>query len=294
MFEGLELRRIETPRGALNARVGGSGPGLLLLHGYPENHLMWRDVAPALSERFKVVVPDLPGYGESFKPAPTADHEPHSKRAMGRDMVAAMSALGFERFSVAGHDRGGRVAYRMTLDHPDRVDRLAVLDIVPTAEVWERLDRTSASVYWHWTFLAQTPPLPEQMIAAAADAYLERFIGSLSLGAHNAERYPAEVMASYRAMFDDPPTLQAMCEDYRAGATIDVEIDQADRGPIGCPVLVLWGTRGALERFYGDVLEIWRPWAPDLRGRAVQASHFLIEDEPEQTVQELLGFFGPA
>jgi haloacetate dehalogenase len=268
MFDGLDLRSIETPRGALNARVGGSGPGLLLLHGYPENHLMWRDVAPRLAERFTVVVPDLPGYGDSFKPPATDDHEPHSKRAMARDLVAAMSVLGFERYSVAGHDRGGRVAYRMALDHPDRVQRVAVLDIVPTAEVWERIDRVSATGYWHWSFLAQPPPLPERLISADPDTFLERHIGALGLGGAPG-RYPDEVLAAYRAMFDDPATLAAMCEDYRAGATIDVEIDQADRGPIGCPVLVLWGTRGALERFNSPRTSCWpsspRPNSPSCK-----------------------------
>jgi haloacetate dehalogenase len=208
---------------------------------------------------------------------------------MAADLVAAMSALGHERFSVAGHDRGGRVGYRMALDHPDRVQRLAVLDIVPTVEVWRRVDRTSAFLYWHWPFLAQPAPLPERMILAAADDFLDEHVARIGLGVAPG-RYPAPVMDVYRGQLRDPATVEAICEDYRAGASIDVEHDEAG-GTIGCPVLAVWAARGALPIFYGDVLDVWRPWAPDLRGHAIDASHFLIEDEPERVADDLGHFF---
>jgi haloacetate dehalogenase len=292
MFEGFDTRALETGRGTIHARVGGAGPPLLLLHGYPETHLMWHSCAPALAERFTVVATDLPGYGDSLRPAPAADHAPHSKRAMALDQVQAMASLGFERFAVAGHDRGGRVAYRMALDHPGRVSSLAVLDIVPTAEVWARADDRLALGYWHWGFLAQPAPLPERLIAADPDAYFECHLRSIGLGVEP-DRYPERVLAAYRAQLEDAGAVQAICEDYRAGASIDRQLDEADRGrQIECPVLVLWGTRGALEPFYDDVLAVWRPWARDLRGRGVEASHFLVEDRPDEVARELAAFFG--
>jgi haloacetate dehalogenase len=291
MFEGFDTRSLDTARGEIHARVGGSGPPLLLLHGYPETHLMWHGAAPLLAERFTVVATDLAGYGDSLRPVPAVDHAPHSKRALALDQVQAMAALGYERFAVAGHDRGGRVAYRMALDHPDRVSALSVLDIVPTAEVWARADDRLALVYWHWGFLAQPAPLPERLIAGDPGAYFEYHLRSIGLGVESA-RYPEAVMAAYRAQLSDAGAVEAICEDYRAGATIDREVDEADRGrPIDCPVLVLWGTRGALGPLYGDVLAVWRPWAPDVRGRGVDASHFLVEDRPEEIASELAAFF---
>jgi haloacetate dehalogenase len=289
MFEGFELRHLDTPRGCIAARVGGSGPPLLLLHGYPQTHLMWRDAAPSLAERFTVVAADLPSYGDSFKPTAAPDHAPHSKRAMGDDLLAAMDGLGFGAFALAGHDRGGRVAYRLALDHPERVTRLAVLDIVPTGEMWARADRAFAWAYWHWAFLSQPAPLPERLIAADPDAFFEHHVRRIGLGAA-AARYPEPVLKAYRAHLDDPAVISGICEDYRAGATIDAEHDAAG-GTIACPVLVLWATRGAMEIFYEDVLAVWRPWAADLRGRSVEASHFLVEDEPEAVTAELMAFF---
>jgi haloacetate dehalogenase len=291
MFDGFETRSLQTERGAIHARVSGTGPPLLLLHGYPETHLMWRAVAPLLTDRFTVVATDLSGYGESLRPATAPDHAPHSKRAMAIDQIQAMQALGYERFAVAGHDRGGRVAYRMALDHPDRVTALAVLDIVPTAEVWARADDRLAIVYWHWGFLAQPAPLPERLIAGDPDAYFEHHLRSIGL-AGEPGRYPETVIAAYRAQLADADTVRAICEDYRAGATIDRQLDEADRGRlIECPVLALWGTRGALGPLYGDVLEVWRSWARDVRGRGIEASHFLVEDRPEEVASELADFF---
>lgn len=250
---------------------------------------MWRDVAPLLASRFTVVAADLPGYGDSFRPPVAADHVPHGKRALAQDLVAAMGSAGHRSFAVAGHDRGGRVAYRMALDHPEAVERLAVLDIVPTGEVWSRADRSFALGYWHWSFLSQPAPLPERLIAGDPDAYFDHHLRSIGLGVASG-RYPAQVLERYRAQLRDPATVEAICEDYRAGATVDAELDAAG-GRIGCPVLALWGSRGALEVFYGDPLAPWQAWAPDLRGRGIDATHFLVEDAPETIASELLAFF---
>lgn len=292
LFESFEVADVPTPRGAIHARVGGSGPPLLLLHGFPETHLMWHAVAPALAEQFSLVVADLPGYGRSFRPPVSDDHRAHSKRALAGDLLAAMGELGHETFAVAGHDRGGRVAYRMALDHPPAVSRLAVLDIVPTGEIWARADATFALGYWHWSFLAQPAPLPEQMILANPDAF---WTSALRLGLKDDPRYPQEVLDAYRAQCADPATVEAMCEDYRAGATVDRQLDSVDRErrTIACPVLALWGSSGALPRFYDDPLDLWRVYAPDLNGHAVEdASHFLVEDAPAVLAEKLLAFFG--
>jgi haloacetate dehalogenase len=253
---------------------------------------MWHAAAPVLAERFTVVAADLPGYGDSFRPQPTADHTAHSKRALAQDLVAAMKELGHQTFAVAGHDRGGRVGYRMALDSPAAVTGLAVLDIVPTGEIWSRADAMFALGYWHWAFLAQPAPLPERMILGDPGAF---WISAERLGIKAGERYPEPVVAAYRAQCSDPATVEAMCEDYRASASIDRELDQADRGrrAIGCPVLALWGGAGALPRFYDDPLELWRAYAPGVTGRAVPgASHFLVEDAPAEVAAALLDFFG--
>jgi haloacetate dehalogenase len=294
-FAGFEDHLVGTDRGDVFARVGGTGPPLLLLHGYPQTHVMWGKTATLLAERFTVVVADLPGYGRSFRPVPADDHLPHAKRVLAADLVQAMSRLGHERFSVAGHDRGGRVAYRMALDHPDRVSALSVLDVVPTGEVWGRADADLAMLYWHWAFLAQPAPLPERLIAADPDAFFDFHVRVLGLG-RAVDRYPADLMAGYRALLDDASTVQAICEDYRAGATVDRAHDDADRGRrrIECPVLALWSARGALPRLYGDVLDVWRPWAEDVTGFGLDASHFLVEDEPELVAKSLAAFVGPA
>jgi haloacetate dehalogenase len=292
LFEHFHVADVPTPRGHVHVRIGGAGPPLLLLHGFPETHLMWHAVAPILSDRFTVIAVDLPGYGESFHPPVTEDHGAHSKRGLGADLLAAMSKLGHETFAVAGHDRGGRAAYRMALDEPSSVSRLAVLDIVPTGEIWSRADARFAIGYWHWSFLAQPPPLPERLILGDPDAF---WLAAQRLGLKADERYPPQVLGAYRAQFAKPETVEAMCEDYRAGATIDRQLDDADRGrrTIACPVLALWGADGALPHFYDDPLELWRSYAPHIRGHPIHgASHFLVEDAPEEVAAELLEFFG--
>jgi haloacetate dehalogenase len=294
-FTGFETREVRATRGTIHAVVGGNGPLLLLLHGYPQTHLMWHAVAPLLADRYTVVAADLPGYGASFRPEPTRDHAAHSKRAMASDLVEAMAALGFARFAVAGHDRGARVAYRMALDHHARVERLSVMDIVPSGEVWRRADRAFAIGYWHWAFLSQPAPLPERLIGGDPQAYFDLHVrAGMGLGGEP-DRYPPATLDAYRRLFDDPAGVAAMCEDYRAGATVDPMHDDADRAAgrtISSPVQVLWAARGALPRFYSDVLEVWRAWAPDLRGAPIDASHFLVEDRPEDTAAELLAFLG--
>jgi haloacetate dehalogenase len=291
LFEGFVDHEVPTRRGVVFARVGGSGPPLLLLHGYPQTHVMWRDAGPLLADRFTVVAADLPGYGASFRPVAAPDHAPHSKRALAADLVEVMAGLGHDRFGVVGHDRGGRVAYRMALDHPDRVSAVAALDVVPTGEVWARADARTALLYWHWPFLAQPAPLPERLIAGDPDAFFDLHVRALGLG-RDASRYPDALMEGYRRLLDDPGTVAAICEDYRAGATIDREHDDADLGRrrIGCPVLALWSAGGALPRLYGDVLDVWRPWAEDVSGQGLPATHFLVEDQP-QLVAEALGTF---
>jgi haloacetate dehalogenase len=295
MYEGFEHHAVMTDRGTVHTVTGGEGPPLLLLHGFPETHQMWHGVAPLLADRFSVVVCDLPGYGDSQYPEPAADHMPHAKRTLARDLVQVMASLGHERFAVAGHDRGGRVAYRMALDSPDVVTRLAVLDIVPTVEVWERADDRFALAYWHWAFLARPAPQAEEMVLAAPP---ETFF------AHHFEQvrarhpgYPIEMIDDYLDRIDNPTAVQAMCEDYRAGATIDRELDASDRAAgrrIECPLLVLWGARGALPLFYDDVLAVWQEWVRDpsqLSGQALDASHFIPEDQPTETAGALGSFF---
>lgn len=288
MFDGFALETIDLGEVSLRVRHGGSGPPLLLLHGHPQTHVMWHRVAPTLAQHFTVVAPDLRGYGRSSKPPSTLDHVPYSKRVMARDAVALMQRLGFERFRVAGHDRGGRVAYRLALDHPGRVEALAVLDIIPTGEAFRRTNMAFGMGYWHWFFLAQPAPLPEGMIGADPDAYYFRD------RARAQEMFSSEALADYLECAQDPATIHAMCEDYRAGATIDFQLDEEDRGRrrIQCAVLALWSKYGALEKWY-DVLAIWRDWADDVRGRALECGHYLAEEAPDDTARELRSFFSP-
>ena len=296
-MDGFTTAEIETGQTSIFLRTAGSGPPVLLLHGFPETHLMWRGVAPLLARHFTVVCADLRGYGQSGCPASTEDHAPYAKRALAADMVAVMQRLGFERFAVAGHDRGGRVAYRLALDHPDRVERLAVLDVLPIETVWERADDRLALGFWPWSLLAQPEPLPEHILTAAAEAIIDNALqewGSAS------DAFPAEVRDAYVMALRDPRHAHAICEEYRAAATIDREHDRQDRADgrrIACPVLALWSAPGALGSWYegdGGPLELWREWADDVTGQAFDGGHFFPEELPEQTAEALGRFFGGA
>jgi haloacetate dehalogenase len=295
MMDDFASIEIDTGEATIFLRRHGSGPPVLLLHGFPQTHVMWRSVAPLLAERFTVVCADLRGYGRSSCPASDPRHTPYAKRAMAQDMVSVMERLGFPRFSVAGHDRGGRVAYRMALDHPDRVERLAVLDILPTAAVWDRADARFALGYWPWSLLAQAEPLPERMLIAAADAVVD---DALARWGSSPATFPPEVRDAYIAALRDPTHAHAICEDYRAAATIDREHDAADRKNgrrITCPLLARWGESGALDSWYaeeGGPLALWRDWADDVQGHALNGGHFFPEEAPEETAGALTRFFG--
>ena len=287
MLSGFAARRVETSGATINVRVGGNGPPLLLLHGYPQTLAMWHKIAPALAASFTVVLADLRGYGDSSKPAGGEAHENYSKRASARDQAEVMTALGFERFAVVGHDRGARVAHRLALDHAARVTRIAVLDIAPTLAMYERTDKAFATAYYHWFFLIQPADLPERLIGADPDFYLEKKIGAWS---QTAGCFSAAALAEYKRCFRDPATIHASCEDYRAGAGIDLEHDRADLDRrIECPLLALWGARGVVGRMY-DVLGLWRERAADVRGHAIDSGHFLAEEAPEATLEALSGF----
>jgi haloacetate dehalogenase len=293
MFEGFALEDVAAGGVAIRARhrLTAGRPPLLLLHGNPQTHYIWHAVAPRLAERFSVVATDLTGYGGSAKPATTPDHGPYAKRAMAQVQIAVMQRLGFERFCVAGHDRGGRVGYRMALDHPERVARLAVLDIVPTWEAYKRADMAFGMSYFHWFFFTQPFDLPERLIGADPELYWRRHTSREPKGP---EFFAAEALADYLRWFRDPATIHAMCEDYRAGATIDMVHDEADRSAgrrIAAPLLALWGAKGRLEAWY-DVLAIWRDWARDVRGRALDCGHYVPEERPQEVAAELEAFFG--
>ncbi|EGY00804.1 alpha/beta hydrolase fold-containing protein [Nitrospirillum viridazoti Y2] len=272
----------------LRAAVGGDGPPLLLLHGHPQTHVTWRKIAPALARRFTVVAADLRGYGDSAKPESDADHSPYSKRAMALDLVLLMRALGHGRFAVAGHDRGGRVAHRMALDHADAVTRLALLDVAPTATMYALTNQEFATRYFWWFFLIQPAPLPERLIAADPEFFLRSHIDRQNKIAGATE--PA-AFAEYLRCYRDPATRHAICEDYRAAATIDLAHDAADaHRRVTAPLLALWGAHGTVGQLY-DVLATWREKADDVRGRALDCGHTLQEERPDQVLAAFLDFF---
>ncbi|MDP9410060.1 MAG: alpha/beta hydrolase [Actinomycetota bacterium] len=291
MFEGFERLRVETGEAAINLVRGGSGPPVLLLHGYPQTHAMWHGVAPGLAEDFTIVATDLRGYGDSSKPFGDEDHATYSKRAMAADQVKVMESLGFASFAVVGHDRGGRVGHRMALDHPERVTRLAVLDIVPTRHVYATVGKDLATAYYHWFFFIQPYDLPETLIGADPAYYLRKKLGGWGT---SLDAFSPESLAEYERCFSDPATIHASCEDYRAAASIDLVHDDADYDEgrkVACPLLALWGGQGVMERLY-DVREVWRGYAGDVRGKALDAGHFLAEERPEETTRELIDFLG--
>jgi haloacetate dehalogenase len=288
LMPGFLRRDVQTSGARIRVATAGGGPPVLLLHGHPQNHLTWYKVAPRLVEAgYTVVAPDLRGYGDSSKPPGGEDHAGYSKRAMAGDQVEVMRALGFERFAVIGHDRGGRVAHRMALDHPDHVERLAVLDIAPTATMYERTNREFATKYFWWFFLIQPFDLPERMIGSDPEYFLRRHIGGQMKSADAANE---ALFQEYLRCYRDPATIHAICEDYRAAASIDLEHDAADAGrKVEAPLLALWGAKGVVGSLY-DVLETWREKAVNVSGRALDCGHTLQEELPDQTAAELLSF----
>ena len=288
LFEGFEKRRIETPDAEIEVVRGGGGPPVLLLHGYPQTHAMWHLVAPWLAEDFTVVATDLRGYGDSSKPFGDEDHSTYSKRTMARDQAAVMSSLGFDSFAVVGHDRGGRAGHRMALDYPDRVSKLAVLDIVPTRHVYATVQKDLATAYYHWFFFIQPYDLPETLIGADPVYYLRKKLGGWGTPL---ETFAPAALAEYERCFD-AATIHASCEDYRAAASIDLVHDEEDRKEgrkVECPLLAFWGGRGVVEKTY-DVEAVWRKYANDVTGRPLDAGHFLAEERPDETAQELTAF----
>ncbi len=292
LFPGYESRTVETAGGRIFCRIGGSGPPLLLLHGYPQSHVIWHGIAPRLSERFTLILPDLPGYGRSSIPPLSDTHDAYSKRSMARSFVDMMQALGHERFHLAGHDRGGRVAYRMALDHPGLLKRLAVLDILPTSDYWDRLDRPFGIKIYHWMFLAQKAPFPEKIISADPVFFLEHTLASWT-AAKSLDCFSTEALQHNRDWFQDPDRVAATCEDYRAGATVDDDHDRHDRlsgRKIGTPLLALWGDRG-IATSVEDPLKVWASWAETVSGGSLPCGHFLPEEAPGPTADALLNFF---
>jgi haloacetate dehalogenase len=280
-LDGFETFQIDVSGNTIFGRRYGNGPPILLVHGFPRTSLMWRDVAPQLAKDHTVIAVDLRAYGHSGTPESTDDHFPYSKRAMGEELVDVMAKLGYPTFTVIGHDRGGRVSYRLTLDHPNAVERLAVLDVIPILEAWNRSDARFAQTYWPWSLLSQNEPLPEAYLLGAPKAAFGNPFGQGSFG--------HDILEQYVATFRDPARVHGICEEYRAAATIDVEHDKADKdagNKIQCPTMHLWAEGGPLDTFYGNdggPLGIWRQWAPRAQGQPVKGGHFFPEENPIDT-----------
>jgi haloacetate dehalogenase len=287
-FPGFRRQQIATSGATINLVTGGSGPPLLLLHGYPQTHVMWRKVAPRLAQDFTVVIPDLRGYGDSSKP-PAGDNFAHySKRALALDQVETMAALGHDRFAVAGHDRGARVSHRLLRDHPDKITRAASLDIVPTLYRFETIDQKAATGSWHWFFLIQGRGLPERLIGNDAEFFLRHMFGTLLRDQGAIE--PA-AWAEYLRCFKNPETIRATCDEYRAGASIDLVHDRADlSAKVKAPLLILWGTQSGQGSGY-DLLKVWRDHADEVSGHGIDSGHFIPEEKPDEVYVALKGFF---
>jgi len=288
MFEGFTSETAQIGDVDINYKMGGSGEPILLLHGYPQTHVMWHKIANQLAEKYTVVAADLRGYGDSSKPKTTETHEPYSKRETAKDQVALMSQLGFEQFILIGHDRGGRVSHRMALDHPQRIKKLVVMDIAPTYTMYKTTDMEFASTYFHWFFLIQPYDFPERFLNANPLYLLQ---SRFRRDAEALEHFTEEAFNEYVRCLT-PETIHAQCEDYRASATIDLEHDQVDidnGNRIQCPMMCMWGAKGFVGHKY-DVIAEWEKWADDVKGRAIQSGHFLPEEAPEETLEAILEF----
>ncbi|WP_425092809.1 alpha/beta fold hydrolase [Tropicimonas sp. S265A] len=292
MIDGFSQSFVQTNGVRLSVHRAGKGAPLILLHGYPQNHACWSRVAPALAAQFDVIIPDLRGYGDSDAPVDDAEHTTYSKRTMARDIAGLMDALGIGRAHILGHDRGGRVAYRFALDHPDRLRRLGIIEIVPTGTFWAAWDAKLAMKAYHWTFLAQPVPLPEKLIAADPVGYIDWTLRSWTLE-KSLDVFPKHALEAYRAQARDPARIHAMCADYRAGATIDRAIDEADmeaRRKITAPLMYLWAERG-FPAHSGDAAGHWRDWAEQVQDRSCVSGHFAMEEAPEDVIATFLPFF---
>jgi haloacetate dehalogenase len=284
-----QFERLDIPVGdiTIHAVRSGNGPPLLLLHGYPQTLAMWHAIAPTLAEHFTVVCADLRGYGDSSKPPGDPEHHTYSKRSMAADQLGLMELLGYQRFALVGHDRGARVAHRMALHAPERIERLALLDIAPTYHVFTTIDQSMAYAYYHWFFLSQPFDLPERLIGADPIYYLHKKLAAWDTPF---SAFDPLALAEYERAFRDPATVHASCEDYRAAASIDLVHDAADRTRrLPMPLLVLWGGNGKLEKAY-DMLAVWREYADDVQGFALPTGHFMAEERPVETTAYLLQF----
>ena len=288
LFGNFSARKIRTSGAAIHVEYGGEGPPVLLLHGYPQTHAMWHKVAPALARDYTVVCPDLRGYGDSSKPRGLPDHSNYSKRAVAQDMVEVMEKLGHRAYHVVGHDRGARVGHRLARDHGKRVRSLTVLDVSPTLKMYQSTNMQFAKAYYHWFLLIQEAPLPEDMLRGVGPGYIFKRLGR---GKSGLKYFSRDAMAEYVRAFEDPRTVHATCEDYRASATIDLVHDRKDRKrKITMPVLALWGRQGVIAALF-DCLADWREVATDVRGRALQCGHFIPEEKPQELVAELRRFW---
>lgn len=292
-MDGFAERRIDAGDVTLSVHRAGSGRPLILLHGFPQNHRAWGRVAPVFAQHFDVIVPDLRGYGASDAPPDDTAHRVYSKRTMARDIIGLMDALGLERAHILGHDRGARVGYRLALDHPVRVDRLGLIEILPTAEYWRAMDAGFAMTLWHWPFLAQPAPLPETLIGGAPEAFLDLMVTRWTRAKSTRVLAP-EALASYRAQMADPARLAAMCADYRAGATTDRADDEADLAAgkrLAAPLHVLWA-EGGFPAKAGDPAGAWRRWAENVTASSCVSGHFVMDEAPEVVLAAFLSHFG--
>jgi haloacetate dehalogenase len=292
MFEGFTKSREQVNGVSITYRIGGSGPGLLLLHGHPQTHVMWHKTAPALAENFTVVAADLRGYGDSAKPDPDPEHMAYSKRTMGEDMVRLMQVLGFSRFRVMAHDRGARVAHRMAADHQDAVERMVLLDIAPTLAMYAQTGEGFARAYWHWFFLIR-PALPEKLIGDNPELYIRCVMGGRHAGM---EPFTEEALAEYIRCLGQKGTATGICEDYRASAGIDLDFDREDIASgrkLTCPLLIFWGAEGIIGKLF-DPLAEWNKVATQVRGKALPSGHYIAEEIPETLLEEALPFLQAA
>lgn len=289
MIKGFEQTFVACGDVTLSVHRAGAGVPLVLLHGYPQNHHCWEKVAPTLAEHFDVIIPDLRGYGDSDAPPDDADHTVYAKRTMGQDIAGMMAALDIDAAHVLGHDRGGRVAYRFALDHPARVLKLGIIEIVPTGDFWAHWGADLALKGYHWTFLAQPNPLPERMIGADPAGYIEWTLAAWTLNKSLSDFSPA-ALKSYTAQAADPARLHAMCADYRAGATFDRALDEADTGRIAAPLHFLWAEDGFPAQT-GDPAGVWRKWAADVSDESCVSGHFAMEENPQAVLDAFLPFF---